>query len=132
MGLFKVSNDPQLEALIAERDYWRDQVTAIEDKNSVDEEYSTAFQNWCSVADQVQKYEQSHKLWYKSINWIDVITAVTGLVTAGVGIATAVNTKHAIEESRYEAELAYKNDQDNNLCDGRVWNQKNNLNKFIK
>ena len=130
MSLFKKEADETLIALIAEREAWREKMVSIKDKNT--EEYANAFQTWINVSDEVQKYEDTHKQWWQKINWINVITAMSGLVTAGVGVASAINTKNAIEESRYEAELAYRNDQNDQLCDGRVWNQKNNLNKFIK
>lgn len=130
MSLFRKEADETLIALIEEREAWREEVSKIQDKNT--QEYSIAFQNWINVSDEVQKYEDNHKQWWKKINWINVITAMSGLVTAGVGVASVINTKNAIEESRYEAELAYRNDQNDQLCDGRVWNQKNNLNKFIK
>lgn len=130
MSLFRKEADETLIALIEEREAWREEVSKIQDKNT--QEYSIAFQNWINVSDEVQKYEDAHKWWWKKINWINVITAMSGLVTAGVGVASVINTKNAIEESRYEAELAYRNDQNDQLCDGRVWNQKNNLNKFIK
>lgn len=130
MSLFKKEADETLIALIAEREAWREEVSKIQDKNT--QEYSIAFQNWINVSDEVQKYEDAHKQWWQKINWINVITAMSGLVTAGVGVASAINTKNAIEESRYEAELAYRNDQNDQLCDGRVWNQKSTVNKFIK
>lgn len=130
MSLFKKEADETLIALIAEREAWREKVVSIQDKNT--EEYASAFESWVNVSDIVQKYEDAHKQWWQKINWINVITAMSGLVTAGVGVASVINTKNAIEESRYEAELAYRNDQNDQLCDGRVWNQKNQINKFIK
>jgi len=127
---FRKEADETLIALIAEREAWREKVVSIKDKNT--EEYANAFQTWINVSDEVQKYEDAHKQWWQKINWINVITAMSGLVTAGVGVASVINTKNAIEESRYEAELAYRNDQNDQLCDGRVWNQKNQVSKFIK
>lgn len=130
MNMFRKEADETLIALIAEREAWREKVVSIKDKNT--EEYASAFESWINISDTVQKYEESHKYWWQKVNWLNVITALTGCVTAGVGVANAINTKNAIAESRYEAELAYRNDQDDQLCDGRVWNQKNNLNKFMK
>ncbi len=130
MSLFRKEADETLIALIAEREAWREEVSKIQDKNT--EEYANAFQNWINVSDEVQKYEDAHKYWWQKVNWLNVITALTGCVTAGVGVASAINTKNAIAESRYEAELAYRNDQNDQLCDGRVWNQKSTVNKFIK
>ena len=130
MSLFKKEADETLIALIAEREAWREKVVSIKDKNT--EEYASAFESWVNISDTVQKYEDNHKQWWQKINWINVITAMSGLVTAGVGVASVINTKNAIAESRYEAELAYRNDQNDQLCDGRVWNQKSTVNKFIK
>lgn len=130
MSLFRKEADETLIALIEEREAWREEVSKIQDKNS--EEYANAFQTWINVSDEVQRYETNHKYWWQKVNWLNVITALTGCVTAGVGVASAINTKNAIEESRYEAELAYRKDQQDELCDGRVWNQKNNVSKFIK
>lgn len=130
MKLFEKEPDETLIALINEREAWRVRVVSILDKNT--EEYANAFQNWINVSDEVQKYEDSHKHWWQKVNWLNVITALTGCVTAGVGVANVINTKNAIAESRYEAELAYRNDQDGQLCDGRVWNQKNQVSKLIK
>lgn len=130
MSLFRKEADETLIALIAEREAWREEVISIQDKNT--QEYSIAFQNWVNVSDEVQKYEDNHKQWWQKINWINVITALTGCVTAGTAVASVINTKNAIQESRYEAELAYRKDQQDELCDGRVWNQKNQVSKFIK
>lgn len=130
MNMFRKEADETLIALIQEREAWRKKVVSIEDKNT--EEYANAFESWVNISDTVQKYEESHKYWWKKVNWLNVITALTGCVTAGVGVANAINTKNAIAESRYEAELAYRKDQQDELCDGRVWNQKNQVSKFIK
>ena len=130
MSLFRKEADETLSALIAEREAWREKVVSIQDKNS--EEYANAFQTWINVSDEVQRYEANHKYWWQKVNWINVITALTGCVTAGTAVASAIKTRNAIEESRYEAELAYRKDQQDELCDGSVWNQKNNVSKFIK
>lgn len=130
MNMFRKEADETLIALIAEREAWREKVVSIKDKNT--EEYASAFESWVNISDTVQKYEESHKYWWQKVNWLNVITALTGCITAGVGVANAINTKNAIAESRYEAELAYRNDQNDQLCDGRVWNQKSTVNKFIK
>lgn len=129
MSLFR-KEDETLIVLIEEREAWRETVSKIQNKNS--DEYANAFQTWINLCDEVQRYEDNHKQWWKKVKWLDVIAALTGCVTAGTAVASAINVRKAIDESHYEANLAYSKDQQDELCDGRVWNQKNNLNKFIK